>query len=142
MAYTSLAKELRHRDQGEFQLNLFHHVQRLQRIYAAALEEGWTAEEMASEASMSWMYDNVAWHIEQDGAIHFDDQYYALAYDDSVKSGVLIDADPRADLQARFDAVDKEGRRAGSNGHQAAQVTGMRTPKSPWAVDDDHDLLQ
>ena len=52
-AYTSLAAELKHRDGDEYQLYLFHHVQKLQKVYAAALKDGWTTNAMTNESNIS-----------------------------------------------------------------------------------------
>ena len=104
-AYRQLAAWLEDRDGvDDFKLTSFHHHQKLQKCYTAALAGGWTAEEMLTESSSSWMHDEVMWRIEQSGAVEFDYDYYRLAYDDSVAASVLIDTTV-SNLQERFDAA-------------------------------------
>ena len=138
-AYTALTAELKERDGADFQLSLLHHRQKLQQVYSSSQLKGWTADEMATKESLAWMYEEVMWRIEQSDMVWFDEDYYSLAYDECVKAGVYLEPDSvgGVNLQDKFDS-------AGDNdtltGDQAA-TKGLRTPKSPWSVADDHDLM-
>ena len=109
-AYDTLTAQLQRRDKTEFQLSLLHHQQKLQKCYSKSLKEGWSVDDMASEQSMSWLHDQVMWRIEQSGAVYFDEDYYSLAYDDCVATGVLITDDGvrGVNLQQVFDSADSD----------------------------------
>ena len=91
-AYTELSDQCWQRDgEAEFDSTYFEHMQKTQRCYASALEEGWSQDEMKSEQSIDWLTQNVEWRVGQAGRCQFDMDYFRLVYDDYIEAGVLID---------------------------------------------------
>ena len=135
-AHTELADQLKQRDgDKEFKLNFINHQQKLQKTYKQCLKEGWSADDMKSEQSMSWLTTtNVSWRIEQSGKVDYDYDYFRLAYDTNIEAGFLIDATRRT-----LDFATGGGAAGGGTALNVPHA--LASPAhSPWMVADDHDV--